>query len=149
MSAAKKGLKVSLHRHRGRFFPNQEEKELAMRPYFPGTFHSTDAVRRHTLSHGSKKGQTPSQIGFSHRRWRKPTLAIGDRFLHKVLGPTKPSSTNSPNTSELSPVVLFPQFQSCFISPQDVVLANWIIEVLSPVFGRLHFPENFRFLPFI
>ena len=35
-------------------FLNQEEKELAMRPVLPGTFHSTDAVRKHTLSVGSK-----------------------------------------------------------------------------------------------
>ena len=31
-----------------------EEKELAMRPVLPGSFHSMDAVREHTRSIGSK-----------------------------------------------------------------------------------------------
>ena len=35
-----------------------------------------DAVRKHTLSIGSKWGETPSQIGFYHKLWRKRTPAI-------------------------------------------------------------------------
>ena len=31
--------------------------------YFPGTFQQVNAVRKRTLSHGSKQGQTPSQNG--------------------------------------------------------------------------------------
>ena len=60
----------------------QEEEELTMRPiYFPGTFRCVETVRKCTLSHGSKQGQTPSHIGVSrifgavpgplgHRPWR-------------------------------------------------------------------------------
>ena len=41
--------------------------------------------------------------------------------------------------------VLFPQIQSRF---QKVVFALWVIELLSPVFGCLHFPEGVRSLSF-
>ena len=86
--AVKKGLKVSPTRHYRRLILNQEEKELAVRPILPGTFHSMDAVRKHTLSIGSEWGQTPSQIGFSHTLWRKPTPATR----------AETSNTNFPHT---------------------------------------------------
>ena len=35
-------------------------------PYFPGTFRCVGAVRKRTLSHGSKKGQTLSHKGLFH-----------------------------------------------------------------------------------
>ena len=48
-----------------RLLLKQEEKEHTVRlPHFSGTFHSIDAVRKHTVSNESKQGQTPSQIGF-------------------------------------------------------------------------------------
>ena len=40
--------------HRRRLLLIQEEKELAVRPCFPGTCHSMDVVRKHTLSIGSE-----------------------------------------------------------------------------------------------
>ena len=43
--------------------------------------------------------------------------------------------------------VLFPQFQSRF-SSHNVVFAFLVIEILSPVFGRLQFPEGSRFFDF-
>ena len=52
---------------------------------FPGTFHSMDAVRKHTLPIGSKEGQTPSQFRLSHELRRKPTAAIGESTFTKVL----------------------------------------------------------------
>ena len=43
-------------------------KELALRPILPlAHFHSTDDVRKHTPSSGSKQGHMPFQIGFSHK----------------------------------------------------------------------------------
>ena len=45
--------------------------------------------------------------------------------------------------------VFFPQFQSRFISSQNVVFALWVITILSTFCCRLHFPRGFRFLAFI
>ena len=45
--------------------------------------------------------------------------------------------------------MLFPQFQSRFISSQNVVFAFWVTEFLSSVLCCLHFPKGFRFLVFI
>ena len=56
------------------------------------------------------------------------------------LGPTNSFDTDSPNTSKALSngsnrvfEVLFSQFQSRFISPQNVVFAFWVIEILSTV----------------
>ena len=79
-----------------------------------------------TLSIGSMEGQTTSQIGFSHRLWRKPAPAIGERFFRRVPGP-KNSLTRTLNPLQSFVQrndrvfrVLFPQFQSCFVSPQTL-----------------------------
>ena len=38
--------------------------------------------------------------------------------------------------------VLFPQFQSRFISSQNVVFAFWVIKILSTVYSRIHLPKG-------
>ena len=42
--------------------------------------------------------------------------------------------------------MLFPQFQSCFISSQNAVFAFWVMKILSPVSFRLHLPKGLRCL---
>ena len=54
MSALKKGLNVSVRGIVAGSFFIRKKKSSPCGPYFPGTFHSTDAVRKHTLSVGSK-----------------------------------------------------------------------------------------------
>ena len=64
-SALTKGLMVTPPGIVASSFGMKKKKSSPCGPHFPGTFHSTDAVRKHTLSIGSKEGQTPSLIGFS------------------------------------------------------------------------------------
>ena len=42
------------------FLLQKEEEELAIRPYFPGTFHCSEVVRWRTLSQASRKGHRTS-----------------------------------------------------------------------------------------
>ena len=49
-----KGLKVSLSSTILGSFRIRKKKSSLCGPYFPGTFLSMDAVRKHTLSIGSK-----------------------------------------------------------------------------------------------
>ena len=73
-----------------RLLLNQEEKELAMRPILPWHFpFHLRCAQTHTI-HRIQVGQTPSQIGFSHKLRRKPTAAIGASTFSKVLGPRPP-----------------------------------------------------------
>ena len=47
--------------------------------------------------------------------------------------------------------VLFPQFQSRFMSSYDVVFEFWVVKIPSPVFGRLfdfHVVASFLQLPY-
>ena len=53
MSALKKGLKVSSTGANAGSFRIRKNKSSPCGPYFPGTLHSMDAVRKHTLSIGS------------------------------------------------------------------------------------------------
>ena len=86
MSALKKGLNASLTGTVHGSFLIKKKKSSPCGPYFSGTFHSMDAVRKYTLSIGSKWSQTPSQIGFSHKLWRKPTPAITRHPSTKLSG---------------------------------------------------------------
>ena len=97
----------------------------------------------------------PFQIGFSHTLWRKPTLAIGGRFLHKAPRDNKLSSTKSQHFRALSSATIGSLRCSSHssnrvsFSSQDVVFAIWIIEILSTVLGCFHFQKGFRFLGFM
>ena len=61
-------------RNRRRLLLTLEEKSSPCGPYLPGTFHSMGAVRKHTLSIGSKKGPNairsafPTNFGGSQHR---------------------------------------------------------------------------------
>ena len=78
--------------------------------------------------------------------------AIGDHFHNRV------NQALAPILHALQSVVqchhhifqmLFPQFQSRFISSQNAVFAFWVMKILSPVSCRLHFPKGLRCLTFI
>ena len=70
MPTLKKGLEVSPKGYVAGSFYIKKKKSSPRGPYSPGTFHSMDAVRKYILFIGSQQGQTPSQIGFSHKLWK-------------------------------------------------------------------------------
>ena len=131
--SSKEGAEGLTTRHRRRLLLHLEEKELAMRPLLPGTSHSTDAVRKHTLSIGSKWGQTPS-----HEDWPLWNAPSQHEFSTHFNALSMPRS--------LLPTV---RVAFSFLSRMFVVFAFWTIKILSPVLGCLHFPKGFRFLHFI
>ena len=121
----------------GSYF-KRKKKSSPCGPYFPGTFQCVDAVRKRTLSHGSKKGQTLLHKCLFHISGTMPE-------------PTRPQATldqfhnrSRANSQFFSPIlhtlqsfvqchnwvfeVLFQQFQSRFTSSQHVVFSFRIIE---------------------
>ena len=135
--------------HRRRLLLNQEEKVLAMRPVLPWhTFHSMVAVRKHTLSIGSKQGQTPSQIGFFHKLWRKPTHCS----LHKVLGPRPFShefSTHFRASSSATVGSLRCSSQNAdrvLFLPRMLSSRSGSLQSSPRILACLHFPDSFCFL---
>ena len=111
-------------------------------------------AQTHTVQ-GSKKSLTLSHKGLSH-------------IFGSMPEPTGPQAIKSNSTTSLEPKVslnndyqptsrlvqrhnwvfevLFPQFQSRFISSQNVVLALWVIKNLTTISCRLRPPECPRFL---
>ena len=141
----------------GSFF-KRKKKSSPCGPCFPGTFQCVDAVRKRTLSHGSKQGQTLSHKGFFHISGTMPEpsrpQAIEDHFHNKSRA--KKSSSARILHALQSFVqchnwvfeVLFPQFQPRLISSQNVVFSLWVIKILSSISCRLHLPKCPRFLTF-
>ena len=134
MSGLMKGLNVSTV-WRNRRLLLKKKKSSPCGPHFPGTFHSMEAVRKHTLSIGSRWGQKLFQTGFSHKLWKKPAPAIGGRSLNKVLGPTNPLARILHTLQGFVQChdrvfeVLFPHTSNpCSLSLLDVVFAVWIIQ---------------------
>ena len=141
MSALRKGLTVSLPGIDAGSFKISEKKSSPCGPYFHGCCAWT-----HTIHRIQSRAKCPS-----HKLWRKPTPAIVERFLHKVLGPTN-SLAQILNTLQSSAhcydrvfEVLVPQFQLCFISSPECSLRSGSKKA-SPLFlGCFHYPKGFAF----
>ena len=108
-----------------------------------------NAVCERTLSIGSKWGRTPSQIGFSHRLWRKPTPAIARHSFHQALGP-RPLIRFLHTLQDFVQChnsifeVLFPECKSCLVPPgcclhpldRSIILPNpWLPSIFQRAFA--------------
>ena len=133
-----------------------KKKSSPCGPHFPGTFQCVDAVRKRSLSHGSNYGHTLSHKSLFHISGTMPQpsrpQAIEDHFHNRIsvqkssLARILHALQNFVQCHNRVFEVLLPQFQSRLISSQNVIFAFWVIKILSPVFGRLHFPQGSRFL---
>ena len=95
---------ATMCRHRARIRPNslmtiasffnRKKKSSPCGPYFAGTFQCADAVRKRTLSHGSKSGQTLSHNGLFHISGTMPE-------------PSRPQPLKTNSTTGLEPKVNF------------------------------------------
>ena len=114
-ASTEEGTEGLTDRLRCRFLLYQEENELAVRPILPwqSPFHGRCAQKKKTCLIGSQWGQTPSQIGFSHKLWKKPAPAITRQPF--------PNNTRAETSSTI------------FHTLQDIDQRNnWILEVLFP-----------------
>ena len=74
-----------------------------------------------------------SQIGLSHKLWRKPTPAIARHSLHRALGPRPP-------------VRILHTLQGFVLCHKWIFGTQRIVVLFSRILGRLHLPVGFCFL---
>ena len=114
MSALEKGLKVSPTGSVAGSFCIRKKMSSPRGPYVPGTFHSMDAVRKHTLSIGSKSPPLRETLPPSTRA---ETSFL--RFFHTPQGFIQRNNWIFE--------VLFPKCSSCLVSSSDVVFTRGIV----------------------
>ena len=105
------------------------------------------AVRKHTLSIGSKWSQTLSQIGLSHELWKKAKARHCETPFRQALGP-RPPIQNFHTLQDFVQrnnwifEVLFPKCQSCLVSSFHIVFTREVVVSFCGILGCLHFPEG-------
>ena len=113
MPALKKGLKVSPTKTVAGSFFIIKKKRWPCGSYFPGTFHSMDAVRKHTLHPDPSKAKRPPRSAFPTNFGGSRRQPFARHFLLQALGPRPPTRI--------------------FFTLQGFVQRNsWIFEVLFP-----------------
>ena len=116
-------------------FVKRKKKSSPYGSYFPGTFHSVEAVRKRTLSRATRKGQS-----ISSRTGRIGRRSLQPRF-HRSLEPTLASVLifhalwGFDQRNNWIFEVLFPKCLSCFVSSFAVVFSQIL-------FFSHHFPHS-------